>query len=173
MHKNAEGVTSAKWWTRKLQALVSPWKHWKKEEKRSWGTWVTRSVKHQTLDFSSGHEVWAVRASARSTWSLLKMLSPPPTAPHPPERSMNTTVRTNLTGALENDQRRNQENLSSKQWESSVVLSLILARLPPLLSGGLSFDGSTIISLLPRIRGRKASLLCTLLCTYVLPHVRT
>ena len=45
-------------------------------------TWVARSVKHQTLDFGSGHDLRVVGLSPASgsmlSVSLLGILSPPP-----------------------------------------------------------------------------------------------
>ena len=49
----------------------------------STSSWVAQSVKHQTLDFGSGHDLRVVRSSPTSgsvltAWSLLGILSLPP-----------------------------------------------------------------------------------------------
>ena len=54
----------------------------------SGGTWVAQSVKHPTLDFSSGHDLMVVRSSpasgsALTTQSLLGVVSLPISLPLP------------------------------------------------------------------------------------------
>ena len=52
-----------------------------KENEREWGTWVAQSMKRQTLDFGSGHDLMVCGFESRSgsaltVGSLLGVLSP-------------------------------------------------------------------------------------------------